>query len=140
LLGFYYTYVRPRPPSDEFKNYYDRAIGYAMVRNTSEAWHLVKSTDLLQKNFLQLSITMADTITIDQDKPAIKIETIFGSLGGILNLWIGFTFITIMEFVDLFLTIVLEKISASRVEAADKKVTGNRESKPEITMVEPFRL
>jgi len=86
-----------------------------MKGNTTEATKLVKSTNLIQRNFLQLSITMDDTITTEEDQPAIKLEALFGSLGGILNLWIGFTFITIMEVIDFFLTIIMDKFCYTKV-------------------------
>ena len=35
------------------------------------------------------------------DKPTLTVEQLFGSLGGLFNLWIGITFFTLIELFDL---------------------------------------
>ena len=39
--------------------------------------------------------------------PDVTLETFVGTLGGILDLWIGISFITIIEFIDLCISMVL---------------------------------
>ena len=43
------------------------------------------------------------------DMPAVTLENFIGSLGGILNLWVGLSFITIVEVIELVIK-VLRKI------------------------------
>lgn len=48
------------------------------------------------------------------DIPSVTAETLFGSLGGILNLWIGMTFFTIVEWADLLFIIVGDKCNTKK--------------------------
>ena len=60
--------------------------------------------------------------------PAIDFEGMFGSMAGILNLWVGFTFFTLIEFVDLFYKLC---------EAIVKRTHG-RAKGPRQTAVMPY--
>ena len=45
---------------------------------------------------------------IYKEMPALTLASLTGTLGGVLNLWIGITFFTIIELVDLMFTLVLD--------------------------------
>ena len=136
-LGLYTNYMLPNPPSEEFKLYYGTAVNLSVTGDVLGAWRTLRSTDLIQRNFLQLSVTMDDMVTTETDKPAITIEGVIGNLGGILNLWIGFTFITIMEFVDFFLTIAMDRFWGAKIQAGEKRARKPNGNRPDVTMVEP---
>ena len=125
------------PPTPEFAYYYERAIYLSMRGNRSLAHALVHSTNLIQSNFLQLTVTMDDIVTIETDKAAITLEGIIGNLGGILNLWIGFTFITIMEVVDFFLTIAMDRFWAAELNDDNKKVGESNKNHRNVSRVIP---
>jgi hypothetical protein len=83
---------------------------------------------------------MDDLIYKGTDKPAITVEGIIGNLGGILNLWIGFTFITIMEFVDFFLTVAMDRFWTTKLNGDEKKSDKSKSKQPNMAMVEPVRF
>ena len=114
-MSLYNIHLKSVDLPDVFDKYYGTASDLAIKGKTAEATQIVSSTNLIQKNFLQLSVTMNDVITSEEDKEAVTISSVFGSLGGILNLWIGFTFLTIMEIVDFFLTIAMDKLYGNKL-------------------------
>ena len=38
-----------------------------------------------------------------EDKPALGLESLLGTMGGTLNLWIGISFVTVIELIELSL-------------------------------------
>jgi len=99
---------------------------------------MIKNNDLIKENFLQLTVTMDDALTLAEDKPSISVAEIVGSLGGILNLYIGFNLITIADVLDFFLTLIFDRIMRRKVHTDEKRENHRRQ--PEITTVEPFRI
>ena len=138
ILAFYYSYLRARAPTDEFKQY-EVVLGAALAGNTSEAWQMIKNLDLIKRNFLQLSVTMDDTMVFEEDKPAIAVSAIVGSLGGILNLYIGFNLITVADFLDFFLTLIIDYLVSRKAKVEQEKTT-SKAPELQITTVEPFRI
>ena len=58
--------------------------------------------NLISNNFLRIHIEKETGQVVHfKDTPALNRETFVGSLGGTLNLWIGVTFITLIEIVQL---------------------------------------
>ena len=69
---------------------------------------MIQESSLIRDNFLVLEIVMShkQTITKYTDLPAVTCENFIGSLGGILNLWVGLSFITIIEIAELAIKVV----------------------------------
>ena len=44
--------------------------------------------------------------TVLQDKPALGMESLLGAMGGTLNLWIGISFITLIEIIDMIFNVI----------------------------------
>ena len=63
---------------------------------------------MIKDNFMKLEIHFAHGGTEKvQIKPAVTGEFLFGSLGGNLNLWIGISFATLIEFMELIMNMVM---------------------------------
>ena len=72
---------------------------------------------------LQVKVSFQSAIvTIMEDKEAIGLESLLGALGGMLNLWIGISFVTVIEIIDVIFKIILGLTSRKRVsdEKSDK--------------------
>ena len=54
-----------------------------------------------------------------RDKPSLTIEQLFGSLGGLFNLWIGITFFTLIELFDLCYVIATDSCCRKDKHATD---------------------
>ena len=67
-------------------------------------------------------------VIILEDKEALGLETFLGTLGGTLNLWIGISFVTIIEIVDMVFNIVVGLMSQKKVkdENQDRKNKNNQ--------------
>ncbi len=104
-LAFYNRYIRHADFAARFAVY--EKVGQMVNTNKSKAFKLLKKSDLIRRNFLQLNVILDGKETTKMvDKPAISPEALFGNVGGILNLWIGITFITVIEVIDLVLVLL----------------------------------
>ena len=45
-------------------------------------------------------------VLVYEDLPVVTLENLIGNLGGILNLWVGLSFITIVEVIELCIKII----------------------------------
>ncbi len=79
-----------------------------------EAMDMIAKSNLITKNFLHLSVEFqSDSVMEIKELPVMTWEGLAGSVGGILNLWIGVTFLTLIELVDLLISIFQGVISIS---------------------------
>ena len=49
------------------------------------------------KGNVSAQVVMQHGVVHVVDMPAMHVETLAGTLGGILNLWVGITFVTLVE-------------------------------------------
>ena len=99
------------------------------------AAQLLKHDSLLEENFLQISVLFNHDVIINTHIDAVSAETLMGTMGGILNLWIGITFVTLTEIVDFCLGIILDKMSRKVCQSVDKKTTCNCNAKKTVGRV-----
>lgn len=82
------------------------------------------NVDLIARNFLQINVHMKHGINMVSDTVKITPVSLVGNLGGILNLWIGFTFVTVVEICDLVYQLVMTKTKwRRRQEGESSNVT-----------------
>ena len=77
--------------------------------NFTEALSMMRANKhILEESVLKLTVQMkpSSLVTYYTEVPAVTSVEFIGSLGGILNLWVGISFITIIEFVELFVNIL----------------------------------
>ena len=57
--------------------------------------------------YLQVTVRVIANqgITVSQEVAVVTLGNFIGNLGGILNLWVGLSFITIIELVEMFINI-----------------------------------
>ena len=86
-------------------------------REHAEAMKKLKITDIIHRNLVQLQIHFNGRAVLRyEDTPMLTGSAMFGTLGGVLNLWIGITFVTFIELLELFYRVSL--ISAYRMKLA----------------------
>ena len=97
------------PHESNHVNFYDNNIWlvvpdyerFEIYENITEYSELLE-TDLIRRNFLQINVNMEKPgYTVVTDTQQWTFVSLAGSLGGILNLWIGITFVTFVEVCDL---------------------------------------
>ena len=101
-----------KPRLDEypvFKQYFP-AERLALAGNHTAAGELLKEMRLLEDNFLQLSLLLDCDVITYTHKESVTVSSVMGSLGGILNLWVGMTFVTVMEIVDFCVCFLIDRM------------------------------
>ena len=76
--------------------------------NVSSVRDMITDSNLIKKNFVKIQVVTSNVngVMEYQDVPAVNFESFIGSLGGILNLWIGLSFITVIEVIELAINLV----------------------------------
>ncbi|ELU02648.1 hypothetical protein CAPTEDRAFT_199620 [Capitella teleta] len=98
-LSIYEQYVHNSSFAHKFKVYED--LLRLSKTNKTHAQNKVSKLDLIEKNFAEVKILNHQrTYFHYTESPLISPEALFGNLGGILNLWAGITFITIIEIIE----------------------------------------
>ena len=115
--SFYKQFIKNAPFNETFL-YYKQVEEKVNQGNLTEALQLITSSDLIRKNFLILEVRMSYTQRVAQytDVPAVTLENFIGSLGGILNLWVGLSFITIVEVVELLIKVARKMVVSTEVK------------------------
>lgn len=98
-LSFYVKYIRHKPFAHKFQGYEDLIN---ISRTDSErALKMFNQLNLIEKNFAQVRILNHQKSYFHYiETPLVSPEALFGNVGGLLNLWVGITFITIIEILD----------------------------------------
>ena len=97
LLAFYDQYIKDKIDAPEFQV-------YESIKDVTK----LKQVTAIQENFLQISIVV-DTVPVihHMNTPAMSVGNLVGNIGGTLNLWIGITFIFLVEVFELCYTLIL---------------------------------
>ena len=63
---------------------------------------ILKASDLISRNFAQINVFFKDNeVRLYNDVEALSVSTLISNLGGTFNLWIGITFFTFIELVEV---------------------------------------
>ena len=68
--------------------------------DVASAMDLVRQTNVIDKNFIKLNIVTENKKLLYTSRRMLSVETVMGTVGGILNLWVGITFITLVELIE----------------------------------------
>ena len=83
-----------------------------MQQNRTEGFQRLRETDLITRNFVQLNTYISDPeVRYFEDSSVYPLEQFFSQVGGTMNLWIGITFVTLVEIVDLFLCVCFGEVT-----------------------------
>ena len=97
MAGFRSAYIAGKPFEDRFVS--------------EEQWQTLPQTELVQDNFLRLSVYHGDyRFNVFNESAAISQSAFLSQLGGSLNLWSGITIIVLMEILDLCYQIIKDKM------------------------------
>ncbi|XP_064623800.1 FMRFamide-activated amiloride-sensitive sodium channel-like [Lineus longissimus] len=81
-------------------------------------------THVFQRNFASVKVTRPTfEIHYVTERPAIDVSTLMSRVGGIMNFWLGITFITVMEFVEVIYDSILllcRRIARKKTKNDDK--------------------
>lgn len=138
-LAFYEQFIVGRDYAQKFKIY--ESIKDIMEYDTNKAYQmLAENSHLIENNFLQIQVTKRDDKmhTVTQNSTYSFIQLI-GSLGGGLNLWIGFTVYVLIEIVEtimIFIQAIIcgPKSRATRSIKVAEKNQNNRVSSSETAL------
>ena len=76
------------------------------LTNKSAAWKKLSETDFIERNFLAIIVSRSDfTIVRVEEKAVFTLTSLLSQSGGLLSIWIGLTFICIVEVIELFLNV-----------------------------------
>ena len=101
-LAFYESYIKGKLNSSEFNTLEDLYQRYST--NTMKWGELVKhlkDENAIRENFIKVKIDFRRTSTKKKEIAFVTIEKLFGNMGGVLNLWVGISFITVIEVLEL---------------------------------------
>ncbi len=99
-IALYNKYIRNTTQWENFPEI-NEAINIAETGNEKAAILKIKSSDEITRNFVHVTIYYPFSgVTNITELPALTIETLGGAIGGVLNLWVGFTLFTLIEIID----------------------------------------
>lgn len=85
---------------DKFKEYED--IAAEVKRNITSGYERLRRADLIPRNFAKINVYYVSREVLQySDKPLHTTTSMTGALGSILNLWVGITFVTLVELLEL---------------------------------------
>ncbi len=114
-LHFYDKYIAGKTYEQHFavyKNLSLKARKARIYKNYTEEFmreihEQLKATDIMARNFAQLNVYFDKLmVTMLDYEESISVATLLSNVGGSLNLWIGITFCTIIELIDLLYRIL----------------------------------
>ena len=99
-LAFYDELIRGQPYEAHFAAYKELLHS----DNHSYVFTRLGELDGIHRNFLQLNVIwQTDTAIVFKEQASLTAESLIGTLGGILNLWVGMSFITVIELCELMI-------------------------------------
>ncbi|ELT96176.1 hypothetical protein CAPTEDRAFT_185972 [Capitella teleta] len=103
--SFYEQYIRSQPYAAKFHGYAD--LIEIEKDDPMGAVKKISELNLIEKNFAQLRIMNHQNDYYHYvETPLISREAMFGNVGGLMNLWAGITFITIVEILDFMYQLI----------------------------------
>ena len=61
----------------------------------------------MRDNFLEIEVFWgSNDMTVLKEVASVGLENLIGNMGGLLNLWVGITFITLIELIECFLKLL----------------------------------
>ena len=122
-LAFYRKYLASQPFAEHFSEY--ERIARVMRQDRRQGFKELRKTDLIRRNFLKITcILIRDKVFVLKDIPLTDFMSIFGSACGILNLWVGISFVTLVEVIDLGFRVISAKWSTQKPEPVRVKSVG----------------
>ena len=105
-LRFYDTYIRNKPHNDNFEFYADllKQFGTGITSDAEKFtfFEKLKKAEELKRNFAQLNVFFEDNkVVYYRDEIAVTVSMLFANIGGTMNLWIGITFCTVIEILEI---------------------------------------
>ena len=125
-LAFYNKYINNARYPANFNIYDD--IEAKMATNKNMAYEMLRATSLIRRNFLKVKIFFGrDNVMLIRDMPIYTAASMSGSLGGILNLWIGISFVTVVEVVELFYHLIKVLLERDRTPTTSGDTDGQKQ-------------
>ena len=103
-ISFYNAFIRGKSFQEKFAGYQE-IMPKMTDGKEAEAYDELKQIDLIHRNYLQINIYMDNSeLKRIEETEVFEPINLMANVGGMLNLWIGITFITIFEVAEcLFL-------------------------------------
>lgn len=89
--------------------YADLALqGIHQDYNQSDVNDIIRASTLIRQNLIRLNIYLEDLSVVEfMQMPAYDLADLFADIGGTLGLWMGISVLTIMELVELIVSLVM---------------------------------
>ena len=105
-LSFYLELIKNTPFDRKEFSIYQELFNSKENFTREEMYRLLRENDLIRRHFARLDvIAQKDGYTRYEDWPLVTPSSTMASLGGLLNLWVGITFMTFIEVVELLFRI-----------------------------------
>ena len=100
-MAIYRNHIARSLVADRFTEYKDLDDSFA-DGTSGNLYHKLNTLDLMTRSLAQVSVRF-ETMTVVKytDQSAVSVAQLMGTLGGTLNLWVGISFITIIELLEL---------------------------------------
>ena len=98
-----------------------RNITKMMKVNVKEAEKMLRDTDALPRAFTLVRVRfITHGVASLEEQPVYTVASLMGALGGILNLWVGLSFITIIEILDCLMSCLRRRDQKTNARANSK--------------------
>ena len=129
-LPFFKKYIKGRSYENHFKILDDivSQIGDEVEVN-STLMDRISSVKSLRQNFVKVKVKIRSMLVKKQEEtPLVGIGTVVGSIGGILNLWLGVSFITLVEIIEVLIKYINRCFKSDRDSGRDLNGTSAEDS------------
>ena len=100
-LSFYDRYIKDQPYADKFSEY-EQILANDSMRDNDMLLTRLRKISLINDNFVFIDLHLNGmSVTQLSDTPSYSPQQLLASIGGAMNLWIGITWITLVEVAEL---------------------------------------
>ncbi|GAA50931.1 FMRFamide-activated amiloride-sensitive sodium channel [Clonorchis sinensis] len=101
--------VRVQESLDELQELlspYEEILNLTRAGKQAEAIQKLMSTEIFERNFLAIVISRPNfDVERVEEKAVVSLTSLFSQIGGLLSIWVGLTFVCIVELVELGLNV-----------------------------------
>lgn len=101
--------------------------------NESDINSIIRASTLIRQNLIRLNIYLEDLSIVEfMQMPAYEIADLFADIGGTLGLWMGISVLTIMELIELIVSLIMLLFNSESTVSTDNCTDDEKDDKNNV--------